>query len=514
MVTHTVPHVSDTFACDEPRSPVAVVGEKPDPLDAATLARLSRVDLADMDDAGLVEFAVAWTRVLNHAAGQVARAVADFHDRIDPDEILGPVRLTAAEFGAALRLGSGAADQLVHTAVALTRRFPDTLAAVVAGEVSWPKAVTVAERTAVLTPNQARAVEAVVLPKAADRTPARHTEAVRRAVDRIDPRGAAERRRQAEKDIALVRAHVGDGMGELFARMPSEQLDIVWTAADAWARREKAAGNPRTLDQLRVDALVRWGENFLLGGANPDFAANDRAAAPTRHGRPVTVRVIWDFASLLGVRDHPGELADSGAVLDAATMRRLVNGGVQARRLIIDPNTGELLDLTPDTYALGGEPTRSAVELHVTVPADIWSALRDRPGGDGSHAKLAEALAGAPDAIRAMLAAPLTADTLDDCPDDYKPSAALADFVATRDRHPTNPCAGLTAARAADIDHTVTFASGGRTVRANLTTPVRRWHRLRTHSRWRVRKVNNDWLWTSPTGLTYRTRPHDYRHGP
>ena len=152
--------------------------------------------------------------------------------------------MAAADISGVLALGRGAADTLVDTSVTLADRLTATQAAVQRGDLSWDKAGALAGQTATLTDDQAHAVEQRVLAKAPGRTPAQHLAAVRRAVDRVDPVGAEERRRQAKRDIALIRSHHGDGMGELFARMPSEQVDTVWTGADAWARRAKGRWRP------------------------------------------------------------------------------------------------------------------------------------------------------------------------------------------------------------------------------------------------------------------------------
>src|SRR5207248_3710843 len=64
-------------------------------------------------------------------------------------------------------------------------------------------------------------------------------------------------------DVALIRTHYGDGIASIFARMPAEDADLIWTAADTWARRAKAAGDPRTLDQLRVAYLIRSATSSL-----------------------------------------------------------------------------------------------------------------------------------------------------------------------------------------------------------------------------------------------------------
>ena len=113
-----------------------------------------------------------------------------------------------------------------------------------------------------------------------------------------------------------------------------------------------------------------------------------------------------------------------------------------------------------------------------------------------------------------MLAHAWTADTLDNTPAAYPAPARLAEFIAMRDRHPTNPTAGPTAASAADLEHVVAASQGGHTVQHNLTYEVRRWHQLKTHGGWKVQRHGRGWKWTSPRGRTYYTQPYDYRHGP
>jgi hypothetical protein len=369
-----------------------------------------------------------------------------------------------------------------------------------------------------------------VLPRAAGQTPAQFTAALGRAVDRVDPDGADTRRKQAKKDVKLIRAHHGDGMGDLFARMASEQLDTVWTAADHWARARKADGDPRTLDQLRVASLVQWAQSYLHHGdpsycdrwctptshSRPDHDTGDEpgpSRPPTRHGRPAAVQVLWDLASLLGLDRRCGELADSAATIPPEAMRELTAGGVAIRRLLIHPDTGELLDLTPRVWQL---PRTRATELDapvtlsVIIDRDSWQAIVDGT----AHPDLLTAIRDAPQPVRDMLAHPCTAHDLDTTPAAYPPPARLAEFIAVRDRHPVNPTAGPTAAAAADLDHTHAVGDGGQTVRDNLTAITRHWHRLKTHGGWTLTRHQRGWQWTSPHGRTYTTHPYDYRLGP
>ncbi len=511
-------------------------------VDGTTFDRLGAVDLSELDADQLVALATAADRLANSAHALRARAVAALpaameggllgHDWVDAR------RLAAAEVGAALALGSGAADLLVDAASSAVTRLPGTMAAARRGELTWGKVVALALATAPLTDAQAAAVEARVLPGAGGRTPAQHRAMIRRWVDRVDPAGAEDRRRQAKADIELIRTQHGGGLATLLARLPPEQADLVWTAADTHARRAKAGGERGSLAQLRVAALVDWATRFLSG-------ADEQASAPTRHGRPVGLTVVWDLSSLLGLTGHCGLLRDSDTTLPPSGVRDLLAKGARVRRLIIhdprpsapasaggDPATpaaGELLDLTPRWWPLavddagGGTPP---VVLHLVIPDWQHHALTtgDLTGLDGADRTLVQDLLAAlhdgdaAPALRAMLlellAHPVTADTLDAEPDAEIPPAALAEFVAVRDGHPTNPTAGPSAAEAGDIDHGVARRAGGLTVRANLAALTRRWHVLKTHGGWSYRKVCGGWEWTSPVGRTYRTRPFDYRLGP
>ena len=535
------------------------------------------VDLPD-DEPEPIDFideAQRAARSRNVMDGQIALAVLHELHTTSTVGLISPRDLVAAEIGPALGIGSRTATDLVDVCVALHTRLPATLRAVCAGDLSWYKAVKLAELTAALSLDLARRVEEMVLAKAGGRTPARHADAVRRAVAHVDPEGVAARRKQAQQDVKLIRRHYGDGMGELFARMASEQLDTVWTAADMWARARKADGDPRTLDQLRVASLVQWAQSFLHhgdptycdrwcepgshgrpvstkgddddddgpgdqgpDGDGPDGDPDGDAPAgggeerdlepdhegtrdeapppstpPTRHGRPGALHALWDLSSLLGLTRHCGELSDSGAMIPPDAMRDLVAGGVRIRRMLIDPATGELLDLTPRTWQLRRtKPTEldAPVVLGITLPTDLWHAITN---GTADPALLT-AIEQAPQAVRDMLGHAWTADELDNRPDVYRPSARLAEFISTRDRHPTNPTAGPTAASAADIEHHQPFDQGGVTTRDGLTTCVRHWHNLKTHGGWTVQRHRRGWKWTSPRGRTYYSEPYDYRLGP
>jgi hypothetical protein len=180
--------------------------------------------------------------------------------------------------------------------------------------------------------------------------------------------------------------------------MPAEDLETVCHGADAWARRAKAAGDPRTLDQLRVGALVEWATCFLTTGTSTPHTDNlgPMPGPPRRHGRPITVNVTIDLPTFLGLTDSPGEVLGTGALIPADAIRDLIPDAA-IRRVIYDPQTGHLLDLgmttriptpaladfcamrdvTPTTPTAGLTPAGAGDLDHNTRPEDGGPTNRD-----------------------------------------------------------------------------------------------------------------------------------------
>src|SRR4051812_45059922 len=227
-------------------------------LGPALLSRLDRVDVEALDGDAAVDAAVAFDRVANRVAARRMRAVATAVRRQLGTERVDPIQLASAELAGALALGSGSIGTEVTCALALTGPLTRTLAAMDAGDVQYGKAQFLVEQTLDLFDDQAQAVEALVLNSAARRTWAQHAAAVRRAVVRVDPGAPARRRANADRASRLVRRYGDDGLAQLIVTLPTAQVDAAYTAADAWARARKAAGDDRTLDVLRADAIARW----------------------------------------------------------------------------------------------------------------------------------------------------------------------------------------------------------------------------------------------------------------
>lgn len=89
----------------------------------------------------------------------------------------------------------------------------------------------------------------------------------------------------------------------------------------------------------------------------------------------------------------------------------------------------------------------------------------------------------------------------------YRPSVGLAAFVRDRDQLCRFPGCEAAADRT-DIDHTVSWAMGGRTTGANLKALCRKHHLLKTFGGWaEIQGPDGTVLWKAPTGHTYATTP-------
>ena len=89
----------------------------------------------------------------------------------------------------------------------------------------------------------------------------------------------------------------------------------------------------------------------------------------------------------------------------------------------------------------------------------------------------------------------------------YRPPAAVADRVHTRDARCRFPGCALPATRC-DIDHRTPWDHGGATCPCNLDTLCRYHHRIKTFTGWTAHRdhTTNTLTWTSPLGRVHTDR--------
>jgi hypothetical protein len=154
----------------------------------------------------------------------------------------------------------------------------------------------------------------------------------------------------------------------------------------------------------------------------------------------------------------------------------------------------------------------------VIVPISTLMGLDELPGELIGHGPIPAPLARqiAADGIwRRLLTDPASGTLLDYGRTTYTPPAGLADFVRARDVYCRNPICGQRAATA-DLDHTLAWNDGGHTSNHNLYAGCRHDHLIKTFTPgWHVdQHPDGTVTWTTPTGHTYTSHPHDYRPDP
>lgn len=169
------------------------------------------------------------------------------------------------------------ASNRLHTALQLTERLPNTLDALERGEIDLFKATTIADHTEVLAEQeQAKEVEAAILPYAPTRPVKLIREKLNREIHKVDPDGAMERHQQRVPDRKVDFYPENDGMAVLYVYGPAETLRPIFDRTDRCARSAKANGAAERLAALRLDALT----NLVLGDRGQNVSTEIRVTVP------------------------------------------------------------------------------------------------------------------------------------------------------------------------------------------------------------------------------------------
>ncbi|HTR69863.1 MAG TPA: DUF222 domain-containing protein [Mycobacteriales bacterium] len=247
-----------------------------------------------------------------------------------------PNNFAAHDVAVATRTSVYAADATVDLARDLRTVLKASGKALRSGALTLAQAKVLWRMTAGMPADTAREVETRVLPRAPIQDVKRFTGCVRRACASLDPTWT-HRARQARNEIVVEHRAHDDGVGTLFVQGPLEATTTIASALTAAAERTKDELGG-TADARKLAAMRDWAETVL---ADP--------AGPRRHGRLPTVNIVVDYPTFLGLRDNPAEIPGVGPIpADAA--RWAAADGAPLRRLIVDPQTGHLLDYGRTTY--------------------------------------------------------------------------------------------------------------------------------------------------------------------
>src|SRR5450755_4027177 len=228
---------------------------------------LASADPAGLSDWDLPGVAAAYRRVASWAQAGELSAVAAIASRsaardrrAEVDEEGRPDRVTpsaASEVSLALVMSQVGASWWADLAVTLGWRLRAAGAALAAGTIDLGRARLVAEATAPLSDEGARAVEGLVLPGAGGQSTGQLRAALRRAVLRVDPAGAEDRRQAAERQAKVSLYPDDAGTATLVgSNLPGVHAAAAMARLTALARGMKAAGKGGGIDLLRAQVLI------------------------------------------------------------------------------------------------------------------------------------------------------------------------------------------------------------------------------------------------------------------
>ncbi|MCU1475978.1 MAG: endonuclease, partial [Subtercola sp.] len=165
-------------------------------------------------------------------------------------------RILVTELAVALRLSESDARRLVDTAEGLTGPFTATRAALEAGLISYRHAEKIIQHAATLPPECVPDFQARLLPVARRVSVQRLTRHARAALEQAQPTTAIGRHLAAAANRRLTLEPAADGMAFLTHYLPAVEAVAIFNRATDLAKGLKAASDPRTLTQLRVDTLT------------------------------------------------------------------------------------------------------------------------------------------------------------------------------------------------------------------------------------------------------------------
>jgi hypothetical protein len=524
---------------------------------------LTQVDPGEASDHALVELTAAAVRLTSWAqavSSQLAAVLAQ-RDSMRPDwSVQNPRRadegVVGEELAMRLAWSRRAAQRLASDGRAFDLELVATGEALARGAIDQPRARVMSDWLAGLPIPVALDVQETVLPRAHRRTVSQLRADVERALIRVDPAEAAARRKQARTGRRVDRPRpLPHEMAGLYAVLPAESAMRMHATLDAAARTARAAGDGRSLDQLRADGLTDLvlhtaceGDALIVGsgdavqGDPPDGAAShgtwlgDTPPGRTELGPNAPARNAP--ARTEPGRTEPGRTAPDGPELDDdASGNGALDDDVPESGALDDdaPDSGALHDDVPGGMAsevvevtsagsAGRTPCpsrrRPVTQIHVTVAMSTLLGLDDQPADLAGYgpvsAETARALAEG-GVWQRLVTDPLSGAVLDLGRTRYRPSAALAAHVRARDRTCVQPSCSAPAA-SCDLDHTREFhAQRGRdpsdeplgtTSADNLEPLCHRDHLVKTEGGFRLRqRAPGEFVWVTPTGHVYEVQP-------
>ncbi|MFI2362494.1 HNH endonuclease [Promicromonospora sp. NPDC019610] len=346
------------------------------PVGASLVAALTRVEVADTDDAALVDVAARWQDVISWATAMQSRATGEIARRRG---WTAEHNAAAAEISARLHIPQGDANKLMARGTGLADH-PQVMNALHQGHIDTAKADILLRAGNPLTIEERDHAITLYLPQAPDHTRRWLRDKMNQHATRLH--GTTEVAKHATTRRAVFLDPADNAMAWLSAHLPATDAAAVWDAVEQTAHTlRRTPGNTRTLAQARADALVAITTGRIIVPPQPDCAPDTGTQTMPRTTAPATgctcggclcggatvrvvtakpqIRVTVPATTLLGLDNTPG-LLDGYGPIPAETAARIATDATW-QRLITDPVTGILTDYSTTTYQPGKVLRRAVI---------------------------------------------------------------------------------------------------------------------------------------------------------
>lgn len=473
--THLVGILAAVIAQASPLAPEQ--SEPPDSLESDLDAELRIIEVVERAKAALDAHALsALARMRADAEALVAAAPVPARQvPFSPDE------LVTMDVATATGLAQGEVGVRLELATGSERRFGRLRQLLSAGTISLRRACEVVRETRYLADDEVvdGLVKTVFAPTrdGAGLSGPLFRQRLRRAILRADADAeAAKARRREARQHNGARAEVfDDGTGTLTIRNDAEKIAAAMDRADTAARAAKAAGDRRSLHQLRAD--------FLTGVAI--------------FGQPAAAVAVPAAPAAAAPAEASPASADAPAGFETFT-----SAGVAGERTEV-----------PEWFACFGQ--RPAARVWIVVPITTALGLDDAPcqlpGHGWVSAEQARSIMTAEGSIwHTLLADADTGRALRLSRKGYRPSAAMVAHVVAVDGTCRGPGCTVPASQC-DLDHDIPYPEGP-TDTDYLSSKHRQHHRVRTAGFWRAVRDPKDAsiTWRTSAGRRYVTYPCDW----
>ena len=306
--------------------------------------RTVAIDHESLSSRDLLELVAAWDQVEARAAAGKRAAAAALDERLGATVVHGlrqRVEITgqaANEIAMRLGISRPAAASLVGEGDLFNGLLYDVGQSLERGEINAGKAGAFAHALSDQLPETCFAVIDQVLPLAPVQPRHQLEKTLQAVLVSADPSTAEQRHQRASRLRRLEPVQIRpDGMASMRLVAPLFDVATVFTYADATARATKAAGDERTMEQLRADALVALANSSLkpCRSMSPNRSGSVPSLLPQDALETMSLEELasYERARLASEAGDPSELAQVRRMIgeirgaQPATVRRRLHRG-------------------------------------------------------------------------------------------------------------------------------------------------------------------------------------------